>query len=101
MGNEFRQRLGGLAPVLLDVDDDVGGRERLDALELDVLGPADLGDRPHEITRVVSLLMLEFADNGQLENLAAMGTALMLITLLLVASSFRLIGRDFMVGRFG
>jgi iron(III) transport system permease protein len=52
-------------------------------------------------TRVVSLLMLEFADNGQLENLAAMGTALMLITLMLVASSIRLIGRDSMVGRFG
>ena len=42
--DELRERVGVLAAVLVDVDDRVGWCEFADALELDVLRPADLGD---------------------------------------------------------
>lgn len=49
-------------------------------------------------TKVVSLAMLEFADNGQMEQLAAMGLALIAITFCITLLGQKLAGRDFMIG---
>lgn len=49
-------------------------------------------------TKVVSLSMLEFADNGEMEQLAAMGLALIAITFAFTLLGQRLAGRNFMVG---
>jgi len=50
-------------------------------------------------TRVVSISMIELADNGQIEALAAMGIALMTLTLGCVWLGTRLVGRGFMSGQ--
>lgn len=49
--------------------------------------------------RVVSVAMLDFADNGQMEYVAAMGVVLLLVTILIAAAGMRAVGRDFMLGK--
>ena len=51
-GDERRELLHVLEPVLVDVDDDVRRRELADPVELDVLRAADLGDRADDLPRV-------------------------------------------------
>jgi iron(III) transport system permease protein len=50
-------------------------------------------------TRVISVLMLDFSEEGRLEQLSALGGILLLITVLIVAIGFRVVGRDFMLRR--
>ena len=52
---------------------------------------------PH--TRVISVLMLDFSEEGRLEQLSALGGILLLITVAIVAVGFRVVGRDFMLRR--
>ena len=52
---------------------------------------------PH--TRVISVLMLDFSEEGRLEQLSALGGILLLITVVIVAVGFRVVGRDFMLRR--
>lgn len=52
---------------------------------------------PH--TRVISVLMLDFSEEGRLEQLSALGGVLLLITVAIVAIGFRVVGRDFMLRR--
>jgi iron(III) transport system permease protein len=52
---------------------------------------------PH--TRVISVLMLDFSEEGRLEQLSALGGILLLITVVIVAIGFRVVGRDFMLRR--
>jgi iron(III) transport system permease protein len=50
-------------------------------------------------TRVMSVLMLDFSEEGRLEQLSALGGILLLITVVIVAVGFRVVGRDFMLRR--
>ena len=50
-------------------------------------------------TRVMSVLMLDFSEEGRLEQLAALGGILLVITLLIVWLGIRVVGRDFMMRR--
>jgi iron(III) transport system permease protein len=50
-------------------------------------------------TRVMSVLMLDFSEEGRLEQLSALGGILLLITVAIVALGFRVVGRDFMLRR--
>jgi iron(III) transport system permease protein len=50
-------------------------------------------------TRVISVLMLDFSEEGRLEQLSALGGVLLLITVVIVAVGFRVVGRDFMLRR--
>jgi iron(III) transport system permease protein len=50
-------------------------------------------------TRVISVLMLDFSEEGRLEQLSALGGILLLITVAIVALGFRVVGRDFMLRR--
>ena len=52
MGHEGRQLLHRFAPVLVDIDDQMGRRQRPHRLHLDVLGAADLGDRTQHCARM-------------------------------------------------
>jgi iron(III) transport system permease protein len=52
---------------------------------------------PH--TRVISVLMLDFSEEGRLEQLSALGGILLLITVAIVAAGLRIVGRDFMLRR--
>ena len=52
---------------------------------------------PH--TRVISVLMLDFSEEGRFEQLSALGGILLLITVVIVAIGFRVVGRDFMLRR--
>lgn len=52
---------------------------------------------PH--TRVMSVLMLDFSEEGRLEQLSALGGLLLIITIVIVAVGFRVVGRDFMLRR--
>lgn len=47
-------------------------------------------------TKVVSVVILDFYEEGRLDFVSVMGVLLMVITLLVVMASYRLIGRDFM-----
>ena len=48
-------------------------------------------------TRVMSLMLLDFSEQGNLEMVAAASCLLLLIILLVVVAGFRIIGRDFML----
>jgi len=48
-------------------------------------------------TRVMSLMLLDFSEQGNLEMVAAASCLLLLIILLVVIVGFRIIGRDFML----
>jgi iron(III) transport system permease protein len=48
-------------------------------------------------TRVISLILLDFSEQGNLEMVAAASCLLLLIILLVVVLGFRVIGRDFML----
>jgi iron(III) transport system permease protein len=48
-------------------------------------------------TRVISLILLDFSEQGNLEMVAAGSCLLLLIILLVVVLGFRVIGRDFML----
>jgi len=48
-------------------------------------------------TRVMSLMLLDFSEQGNLEMVAAASCLLLLIILLVVVVGFRIIGRDFML----
>jgi iron(III) transport system permease protein len=50
-------------------------------------------------TRVISVLMLDFSEEGRLEQLSALGGILLLITVAIVAIGFHVVGRDFMLRR--
>jgi len=50
-------------------------------------------------TRVVSVVLLDFSEEGELEQLAALGTLLLLIIVAVVAIGMRYLGRDFMLRR--
>jgi iron(III) transport system permease protein len=50
-------------------------------------------------TRVMSVLMLDFSEEGRLEQLSALGGVLLVITIAIVAVGFRIVGRDFMLRR--
>jgi iron(III) transport system permease protein len=50
-------------------------------------------------TRVVSVVLLDMSEEGQLELLAALGTVLLAIIIVVVAIGFRIVGRDFMMRR--
>jgi hypothetical protein len=52
LGHEGAQRLGGLSPVLVDVDDRVGERQAAQFGQVDVLGAADLGHAGQHRRRV-------------------------------------------------
>jgi len=52
-------------------------------------------------TRVMSVLLYDLSEEGNFEQLAALGTVLLAITLGLSLIGFRVIGRDFMLRRGG
>ena len=52
MRHEFHDGVHRIAPVFVDVGDDVGRRQAADDVELDVLGAADLGDAAQDFARV-------------------------------------------------
>ena len=50
-------------------------------------------------TRVMSIVMLDFSEEGRLEQLSVLGGVLLVITIAIVLLGFRIVGRDFMVRR--
>ena len=50
-------------------------------------------------TRVMSMVMLDFSEEGRLEQLSALGGVLLVITIAIVMLGFRIVGRDFMLRR--
>lgn len=50
-------------------------------------------------TRVISVVLLDLSEQGNLEQLAALGGVLLVITIGIVALGFRVVGRDFMLRR--
>jgi iron(III) transport system permease protein len=50
-------------------------------------------------TRVVSVTLLDFSEEGELEQLAALGSLLLIIIVAVVAVGFKYVGRDFMLRR--
>jgi iron(III) transport system permease protein len=50
-------------------------------------------------TRVMSMVMLDFSEEGRLEQLSALGGVLLIITVVIVVLGFRIVGRDFMLRR--
>jgi iron(III) transport system permease protein len=50
-------------------------------------------------TRVMSMVMLDFSEEGRLEQLSALGGVLLIITIAIVVLGFRIVGRDFMLRR--
>ena len=50
-------------------------------------------------TRVMSVLLLDLSEEGKLEQLSALGGVLLVITVIIVAIGFRIVGRDFMLRR--
>ena len=50
-------------------------------------------------TRVISVLMLDFSEEGRLEQLSALGGILLLMKVMIVVVGFRVVGRDFMLRR--
>jgi len=52
---------------------------------------------PH--TRVISVMLFDLSEEGNFEMLSALGSILLIATITIVALSFRLVGRDFMLRR--
>ena len=50
-------------------------------------------------TQVISVLLLDMSEEGNLEHLAALGMILLVLTILIVVVGMRLLGRDFMLRR--
>jgi iron(III) transport system permease protein len=50
-------------------------------------------------TRIVSVLLLDLSEEGNLEHLSALGSVLLVLIVAIVAIGFKLIGRDFMLRR--
>jgi len=50
-------------------------------------------------TQVLSVLLFDKSDEGNFEMLASIGLVLVVITVILIAIGFRLLGRDFMLRR--
>jgi iron(III) transport system permease protein len=50
-------------------------------------------------TRVVSVVLLDLSEEGELEKLAALGSLLLIIIVAVVAIGMRYLGRDFMLRR--
>lgn len=50
-------------------------------------------------SRVISVMLFDLSEEGNFEVLAALGTILLLVTLVIAAIGFRIIGRDFMLRR--
>src|SRR5258708_40330769 len=50
-------------------------------------------------TQVMSVVLFDLSSEGNFEYLAALGGVLLVATVILVAVSFRLVGRDFMLRR--
>jgi iron(III) transport system permease protein len=50
-------------------------------------------------SRVISVMLFDLSEEGNFEVLAALGTILLVVTLLIAAIGFRIIGRDFMLRR--
>ncbi|MDT7950918.1 MAG: iron ABC transporter permease [Acetobacteraceae bacterium] len=50
-------------------------------------------------TRVISVMMLDLSENGSFEALAALGFFLLGVTILIVATGYKLVGRDFLLRR--
>jgi iron(III) transport system permease protein len=50
-------------------------------------------------TQVMSVVLFDLSSEGNFEYLAALGGVLLVATVVLVALSFRLVGRDFMLRR--
>jgi len=48
---------------------------------------------------VLSVLLFDKSDEGNFEMLASIGLVLVVITVILIAIGFRLLGRDFMLRR--
>ncbi len=47
-------------------------------------------------TRVITVVILNFYEEGRLDYVAVLGVVLMILTLIVVAISYRMVGRDFM-----
>jgi iron(III) transport system permease protein len=50
-------------------------------------------------TRVISVMLFDLSEEGNFEVLAALGVILLVVTLIIAAIGFRVIGRDFMLRR--
>jgi iron(III) transport system permease protein len=50
-------------------------------------------------SRVISVMLFDLSEEGNFEVLAALGTILLVVTLVIAAIGFRIIGRDFMLRR--
>jgi iron(III) transport system permease protein len=50
-------------------------------------------------SRVISVMLFDLSEEGNFEVLAALGTILLVVTLVITAIGFRVIGRDFMLRR--
>jgi iron(III) transport system permease protein len=50
-------------------------------------------------SRVISVMLFDLSEEGNFEVLAALGTILLVVTLVIAAVGFRVIGRDFMLRR--
>jgi iron(III) transport system permease protein len=50
-------------------------------------------------TRVMSVLLLDLNDQGNLEGVAALGCTLLVVVIGVVTVGFRIVGRDFMLRR--
>lgn len=49
-------------------------------------------------TKVISVVILDFYEEGRLDIVSALGVLLMLVTLVIVVLAYRIVGRDFMRG---
>ena len=49
--------------------------------------------------RVLSVLIFDFSEEGRFEQLAVLGGLLLIVTVIIVAIGFRIVGRDFMLRR--
>jgi len=49
-------------------------------------------------TKVISVVILDFYEEGRLDIVSALGVLLMLITLVVVMLAYRIVGRDFLRG---
>ena len=50
-------------------------------------------------TRTISILLLDWSEEGNFEKLSALGMILLVATIVIVALGYRLVGRDFMIRR--
>ncbi len=50
-------------------------------------------------TRTISILLLDWSEEGNFEKLSALGMILLVATIAIVALGYRLVGRDFMIRR--